>query len=157
MTQVCTFWSTTDSQWSQANWTWDECQIVEGCLIWGTAGVTWQNASQLWACNTGSTPPQPPTGSLVGNLPGVDAMTLIQPWLQEPWNPYRAAEEQAKKKRLVKLICKVKGKTFEESKYTHDFEVSVEDIKLIVKTIAKVDLDLKWKEHTNGWDIQNNK
>ena len=51
---------------------------------------------------------------LVNLVTGVDATTLIQPWLEEPWNPYRTGE--TKKKKLVRLICKVKGEEFDETK-----------------------------------------
>ena len=112
MTQICYKWGNANIPWKNANWLWSECQVVQDIL----------------------------TGLEVGNRPGVDATTLIQPWLEEPWNPYRSGE---KKKRLIKLICKVKGIEYEEEKAMKDFKVTADDIKLVVRTVSGVDLDLK--------------
>ena len=82
----------------------------------------------------------------VGNQPGVDAMTLVQPWIEEPWNPYRAADrEQAekKRKRLIKLICRIKGQEYNEEKTHKDFNVTVGDIKMVVKKVKNIDLEVK--------------
>lgn len=143
MMQVCSFWSNVDTKWSESNWTWDECQLVkEICAVWGETNVFWKNANWNWsACNSGSIPPIPPTGSVFVPLPGIDATTLIQPWMypDEPWDAYK----EQKRKRLIKLICKVKGKTFEEEKQAKEFNVSIDDIKMVVKTVANVDLEIR--------------
>lgn len=50
-----------------------------------------------------------------------------------------------KKKRLIRLICKVKGEKYEESKEVHEnIKIKVDDVKLVVKTI--LDIELKVKE-----------
>mgnify|MGYP003140284353 CR=1 FL=1 len=48
--------------------------------------------------------------------------------------------DKEKKKKLVKLICKVKGKTYDESKYVNDFKIKVSDIKLAAKEILGVEI-----------------
>jgi hypothetical protein len=74
----------------------------------------------------------------------VDAETLIQPWqLEEPWNPYKNDE---KRKRLIKLICKVRGREYIEEKATKDFPLTVGDIRTVVKTVANINLDFKLEE-----------
>ena len=113
MAEICPIWGFTDVLWKDANWTWSECQIIQDIV---TAIV------------------QPD---------GVDATTLIQPWLIEPWNPYRAGE---KKKKLIRLICKVRGMEFDESKETNDFNVSVEDIKLIIDKAMNIGFGVKGKK-----------
>lgn len=95
--------------WKNADWTWNECQIVQ---------------------------------DLINSL-GVDATTLIQPWLIEPWNPYRAGE---KKKKLVRLICKIKGVEYDESKTAKNFNVTVDDIKLVIAKGREIGLDMKLEE-----------
>jgi hypothetical protein len=124
--EICQKWSETQFRWNAANWKWSECSA--------------------------SIPPIPPVPVVVvGNLPGVDAETLIQPWqLEEPWNPYKNSE---KRKRLIKLICKVKNEPFEESKYViENVKISIDDIKMVVKAVNGVEL----KINENIWDIQNN-
>ena len=48
--------------------------------------------------------------------------------------------DKEKKKKLVKLICKVKGKTYDESKYVNDFKIKVSDIRLAAKEILGVEI-----------------
>lgn len=143
---VCLYWVYTNTVWNSADWTWNDCQLLqEVCLKWGTAGAWWVNANWQWSdCSGSITPPVPPTASVVIQPIGVDASTLVQPWISEPWNPYRAGEIDAnKKKRLIKLICKVKGQTYEQEKEVGDMNVSVDDIKMVVKKVLDIDLDVK--------------
>ena len=144
-TQVCYTWGNAAVAWPNANWTWDDCQTVYECIKWGNAGALWMNANWLWSqCSSSVVPVPPVTASIFLQPPGVDANTLIQPWAIEPWNPYRAADrDQEKKKRLIKLICKVKGETFEEEKEIEKYEVSVDDVRMVVRSISGIDLDIK--------------
>jgi hypothetical protein len=105
--------------------------------IWGTTCVPWKQACWKWSeCSTTEEILQPF---------GVDATTLIQPWLEEPWNPYRAGESH-KKRKLIKLICKIRGEKYEEEKMMKNFTVTADDVKLVVKAISNIDLDLKMEE-----------
>ena len=147
MIRVCYQWGNASVPWNQANWTWSECQLVAECITWGKANVLWRNANWRWSeCTSSATPPIT-SSVLTLQPPGIDAMTLVQPWIIEPWNPYRAADrEQEKKKKLIKLICKVKGQTFEEEKKIETYDISVDDVKMVVKAVAGVDLDVKKME-----------
>ena len=147
ISSICLYWSQTKRPWGTSDWTWSDCEsAIELCNVWGTYSSTWMDANSWWsACfGSGSIPPIPPTPVSSGsfNTYGVDATTLIQPWLIEPWNPYRAGEID-KKKRLIKLICKVKGQTYEEEKEVGTMNVSVDDVKLVVKKVLNIDLDVK--------------
>ena len=154
MNTICFFWSYTSPAWNKGDWTWSDCELAsEVCAIWGTKNVWWKNANFQWGVCTGSVipPVPPPTGSIVISASlqplGVDATTLVQPWLIEPWNPYTAADEHDKKrKRLIKLICKVKGQTYEEEKRVGDMKISVDDIRMVVKAVSNIDLDVKLEE-----------
>ncbi len=42
------------------------------------------------------------------------------------------------KKKVVKLICMVKGQKIEEEKIVDDFEISVDDIELVLERAKKV-------------------
>jgi hypothetical protein len=108
MSEICYIWGFTDILWKNADWTWSECKIIQDIL-----------------------------DGICGNKPGVDATTLIQPWLNDPWNPYRAGE---KKKKLIRLICKVKGIEYDESKEVRDLDVSVEDIKLVINKVLNINV-----------------
>lgn len=108
------------------------------CYLWGTTNVLWKNANWRWSECSGSTPPIPVVS--IGNQPGVDATTLIQPWLIEPWNPYRTGSLD-KKKRLIKLVCKVKGQDYNEEKEIKDFPVTVGDIHMVVEKVSGIKLE----------------
>jgi hypothetical protein len=101
-------------------------------------------ANWKWSECSSSIQPEPPIVVSIGNQPGVDATTLIQPWMiEEPWNPYKNAE---KKKRLIKLICKVKGHSYNEEKEAKDIDVTIDDIRMVVKAVANIDLNFKLEE-----------
>ena len=46
--------------------------------------------------------------------------------------------DSEKKRKVVKLICMVKGKKIEEEKVVEDFEISVDDIELVLERAKKV-------------------
>jgi len=109
------------------------------CAKWGVTGILWKNANWFWsAC--GKIPPVPVI-EIGGIQPsGVDASTLVQPWQEEPWNPYKTEE---KKKRMIKLICKIKGVEYDEEKEVKDFKISIDDVRMLMNGIGA---DVKMKE-----------
>ena len=141
MIRICSLWSSAATKWEKANWTWSECELIEEiCSVWGTTGIDWSNLNWWWSSCSGSLPPIPPTPAIDIGYRGVDATTLIQPWMEEPWNPYR---DEKKKRRLIKLICKVKGQKYEEEKEIKEFNVSIDDIQLVIKSATGVDIKTK--------------
>lgn len=104
------------------------------CSIWGTTAVPWMSADWQWG-RCYSVIPISPLQSL-----GVDANTLIQ-----PWNPYRTSSLD-KQKRLIKLVCKVNGQDYSEEKEAKDFPITVGDIRVTVKPLINIDLNLKMEE-----------
>ena len=53
-----------------------------------------------------------------------------------PWTKW----EDDKKKRLIKLICKVQGKTYKETKETQDIKITAEDIKLLAEKVLGIEV-----------------
>ena len=53
-----------------------------------------------------------------------------------PWTKF----EDEKKKRLVKLICKIQGKTITEEKEIQDYKIKVSDIKLLAEKILGIEV-----------------
>ena len=164
MIRICSLWSSENVQWKNGSWTWGECQLVaEICKKWGTSDFPWRIANFKWSECSGSIQPIPPIPVVtVGNLPGVDATTLIQPWLEEPWNPYRTGSYD-KHKRLIKLVCKVKNEEYKEEKEMKDFKVTVGDIRMVVKAVSGVELNInldqkarqEMEDLTNDFDDPN--
>ena len=134
-----------NNPWMYSKWSLEDHELIqEICAKWGIKDILWKNANWKWSeCSMGPIPPTPIIIQQSQSL-GVDATTLIQPWLIEPWNPYTANNEYDKKrKRLIKLICKIKGLTYEEEKKMGMMNISVNDIKIVVKEIANIDLNIK--------------
>jgi NACalpha-BTF3-like transcription factor len=52
-------------------------------------------------------------------------------------NIYEKLDDE-KKKKVVKLICMVKGQKIEEEKVVEDFEISIDDIELVLERAKKV-------------------
>jgi len=48
--------------------------------------------------------------------------------------------EPDKKKRLIKLICKIQGKTIKQSKEINDYKIKVSDIRLLAKEILNIEV-----------------
>lgn len=144
MGNSCSTWVNTSVKWRDANWWWSGCALImqSTCSVWDTSGTFWMDMGALWSDCSGSAPiPPVPPVEVTGSLQplGVDATTLIQPWLIEPWNPYRAGET---KKRLIKLICRVDGETYMEEKELGDMEISIDDIKMMVAAKKGIDLNV---------------
>ncbi len=52
-----------------------------------------------------------------------------------PW-----MKNQDKKKRLIKLICKIQGKTTTEEKEIQDYKIKVSDIKLLAEKVLGIEV-----------------
>lgn len=101
------------------------------CRKWGSTDVRWKDANWLWSeCQLAEE-----LGQIYES--GIDASRIYENdlWRNEP----------EKRKRLIRLICKVKGEKYDESKEKHEnIKIKVEDIKLVVKAV--LDIELKVKE-----------
>ena len=100
--------------------------------IWQNTAVTWNQANWTWA-----------ELEIVEDLirDGVDATTLIQPWQRdEPYNPYKLTD--VKQKRLIRLVCKVKGEIYDESKSVSDYKLTIGDVTLVVKAVKNIELEV---------------
>ena len=145
----CQIWGTSGFKWGEANWRWSECGPIR-CFVWGTANVLWKNADWKWSeCQGGTpTPPIPPIPPIpviiIGNRPGVDATMLISPWAEEEqWNPYKAGDEERKRKRrIVELICKTDSGNYSIKKELKNVTVEVDKVKLSIKDPPKIDLKI---------------
>ena len=144
MLRICSLWSSENVRWKDSNWTWDDCELVaEVCQIWNQSGFLWVNANRTWAQPDCIISPIPPVPVIeVRNRPGVDAQTLIQPWQlveEEPWDAYK----EKKKKRLIELICRVKNQRYIEEKEVKNFDISIDDVRLVVKAVSGVELKIR--------------
>ena len=53
-----------------------------------------------------------------------------------PWTKW----EDEKKKRLIKLICKVKGRTYKETKEVQEIKISAKDVRLLAEKVLGIEI-----------------
>ena len=53
-----------------------------------------------------------------------------------PWTQW----EDDKKKHLIKLICKVQGRTYKETKETQDIKITAKDIKILAEKVLGIEV-----------------
>ena len=53
-----------------------------------------------------------------------------------PWTKW----EDDKKEKLVKLICKVKGKTYKQTKQVKDIKITAKDIRLLAERVLGIEV-----------------
>tara|TARA_R110001592_G_scaffold40424_3_gene132833 strand:+ start:1353 stop:1715 length:363 start_codon:yes stop_codon:yes gene_type:complete len=53
-----------------------------------------------------------------------------------PWTQFN----DEKKKRLIKLICKIQGKTYKETKETQDIKITAKDIRLLAEKVLGIEV-----------------
>ena len=63
-------------------------------------------------------------------LGGGGVMEDDMPWMRD----------EEKKKRLGKLICKVQGKIYKETKQTQDIKITAKDIKLLAEKVLGIEV-----------------
>ena len=49
-------------------------------------------------------------------------------------------KDQDRKKRLIKLICKVQGRTYKETKEIQDYKIKVSDVKLLAEKVLGIEV-----------------
>mgnify|MGYP001559162300 CR=1 FL=1 len=91
------------------------------CYRWGFTNIWWNNANWTWS-----------------------ECQLVRDIVSGALPPDEWQKNKEKKKQLIRLICKVKKEYFDESKMVRDdLKVSVNDVKLVVKTMTGIELDIK--------------
>ena len=111
--------------------------MIKLCYTWGKCDVLWKDANWTWSeCRL--------VDEIVtsfGNTPGVPGEWAQPPWMQEETvhNPY----EKEKRKRFIRLVCRVKNEKYNEEKLVKDdIRIKLEDVKLVVKAVKGIDLQI---------------
>ena len=103
-----------------------------------TTPITWDALSQPWNDASGDNEYLRTTGHLEFTW---DEVFLVQAALggggeEMPWTGWQGE----KKKRLVKLICKVQGKTYKNTKPVKDYKIKISDVKLVAKKVLGIEI-----------------
>ena len=92
--------------------------------------ITWNEANFKWNDNPHTWDEVLLVIEVVKTLGGGGVMEEDMPWMKS----------QDTKKRLVKLICKVQGKTIKEEKEIQDYKIKVSDIKLLAEKVLGIEV-----------------
>ena len=92
--------------------------------------ITWDNANFTWDNNPHTWDEVLLVIEVVESLGGGGVIEDDMPWMKI----------QDKKKRLVKLICKVQGKTITKEKEIQDYKIKVSDIKLLAEKVLGIEV-----------------
>ena len=91
------------------------------------ANITWDSANFTWDSNSYTWNEVQLVQEILG---GGGVIEDDMPWMKN----------QDKKKRLVKLICKVQGKTYSKSKSIKKHTIKISDIKIAAEKILGIEV-----------------
>ena len=91
-------------------------------ITWNEANFKWNNNPHTW-------------DEVLLVIEAVEAPQQSGGMEEMPW-----IKDQDKKKRLVKLICKVQGKTIKEEKEIQDYKIKISDIKLLAEKVLGIEV-----------------
>ena len=90
-------------------------------ITWNTANFKWNDNPHTWD----------EVLLVIEAVGGGGVMAEDMPWTQF---------KDEKKKRLIKLICKVQGKTIKEEKEIQNYKIKISDIKLLAKEVLGIEI-----------------
>ena len=90
-------------------------------ITWNEANFNWDNNPHIWD----------EVLLVIEAVGGGGVMAEDMPWTQF---------KDEKKKRLIKLICKVQGKTIKEEKEIQNYKIKVSDIKLLAEKVLGIEV-----------------
>lgn len=86
---------------------------------------TWNNANFAWDSN-------PYTW---------DDVALVTSLVGGKYNPVTVLEQdEDKKKRFVKLLCKVQGTEYQKQRQVKDIKITIEDVELVAREVLGVNI-----------------
>ena len=107
--------------------------------------IKWEDADFAW-----DKAPTNPNGLIPGIVPSRpiytwDDVALVEEAVggggdmdEMPWTKWDDTDER--RKSLVKLICKVQGKTIIKEKFIKDYKITVSDIKILAEKVLGIEV-----------------
>ena len=94
-------------------------------ITWNEANFNWDNNPHTW-------------DEVLLVIEVVEAIQQGGGGVIEDDMPWTRDEE--KKKRLIKLICKVQGRTYKETKEIQNYKIKVSDVKLLAEKVLGIEV-----------------
>jgi hypothetical protein len=116
---------------------WSKCQTA---VKWGKVFTTWAGkvmpwirTDVRWKCSNWTWGDKAVAEEIVDVSGGGDEHAIAGWEKQYP----------KKKKKIIKILCKIKNKKFDESKDYKEIKLTVKDVKLVAKEVLGIDLKVK--------------
>jgi len=138
--EKCYTWAKLNIPWADVNWLWDMCLKIAAnvkCYIWDELNLKWIEVDWTWSeCQLLKEFIEEITGGGGALDPG-----NVYPYddsLAQEW----ARKNAEKKKKLIRIICKVKGYLPNEieKEVKKNRNITIRDIQLLMKVAKSVDL-----------------
>ena len=109
---------------------------------WDKANFAWDNGSPF--SNQSSTPFTWDDVALIKQV--AETLERLGPYadldVQDDALQNLVKDDPEKKKRLIKLICKVQGKVYKETKEIEEVKINIEDVKLLIKEALGINVTI---------------
>ena len=109
---------------------------------WDKANFAWDNGSPF--PNQSSTPFTWDDVALIKQV--AEALERLGPYadldVQDDALQDFVKDDPEKKKRLIKLICKVQGKVYKETKEIEEVKINIKDVKLLIKEALGINVTI---------------
>ena len=92
-------------------------------ITWDNSNFTWDNNPHTWD----------DVALIKEAIGGGGVMTEDMPWMK--WD-----DKDDRKKGLIKLICKVQGKTITEEKEIQEYKITVDDVRILAKEVLGIEI-----------------
>lgn len=87
---------------------------------WDTANFTWDNNPYTW-----------------------DEVELVKELARGGGSYQETFKDEKKKKKFIKLLCKVQGKEYKETREVKNIKVKAKDVELVIKEVLNIDIKVK--------------
>lgn len=110
-------WAGTNIQFNAMAMTWPHCK---SSFVWNSAKLKWKYWNITWADLTCFQ----------------EAVVVIKSGGIDEFYEWQRRQEADKRKRMVKVVCQVKGITYSEEHYRAHPTISVSDVRLVLKELG---------------------
>tara|TARA_R110001606_G_scaffold41038_1_gene111230 strand:- start:166 stop:516 length:351 start_codon:yes stop_codon:yes gene_type:complete len=102
--------------------------------------IKWEDADFKWNISVGDTNYKRETSHIEYTWDDVFLVEIALGGNMEdmPWTQWGDTDER--KKSLIKLICKVQGKTIIKEKYIKNYKITVSDIKVLAEKVLGIEV-----------------
>ena len=103
--------------------------------------IPWNKAAFTWNYTQGISPTGVPLPTPTGTPYTWSDVYFIVDAVGEPFNPLLWSKD--KKRKFVKLLCKVKGIEYNESREVEETQIFITDVALVAREVAGIEIQIE--------------